>query len=47
MIQALHVVRGSNHAVGTLSRGESIRQDIDVVTARIIYRFGGPVVAKY
>jgi len=26
---------------------ESIRQDLDVVTARINYRFGGPVVAKY
>jgi outer membrane immunogenic protein len=32
---------------GTLSRGESIRQDIDMVTARINYRFGGPVVARY
>jgi outer membrane immunogenic protein len=29
------------------SRGESIRQDIDMVTARINYRFGGPIVAKY
>lgn len=26
---------------------DSIRQDIDVVTARINYRFGGPVVARY
>ncbi len=26
---------------------ENIRQDLDVVTARINYRFGGPVVAKY
>lgn len=25
----------------------NIRQDLDVVTARINYRFGGPVVAKY
>ena len=24
-----------------------IRQDVDIVTARINYRFGGPVVAKY
>jgi outer membrane immunogenic protein len=30
-----------------LSRGDSIRQDIDMVTARINYRFGGPIVAKY
>ena len=26
---------------------DNIRQDLDVVTARINYRFGGPVVAKY
>jgi outer membrane immunogenic protein len=26
---------------------DRIRQDLDVVTARINYRFGGPVVAKY
>jgi outer membrane immunogenic protein len=34
--------------VGT-SRGESIRQDIDMATARVNYTFnwGGPVVAKY
>ncbi len=32
---------------GTLSRTDSIRQDADLVTARINYRWGGPVVAKY
>lgn len=32
---------------GTFSRGESISQDIDVVTARVNYRFGGPIVARY
>jgi len=26
---------------------DNIRQDLDVVTARINYRFGGPVIAKY
>ena len=25
----------------------SIRQDVDMVTARINYRFGGPIVARY
>lgn len=30
-----------------VTRGERIRQDVDMVTARINYRFGGPVVAKY
>ena len=29
------------------SRTDSIRQDVDMVTARLNYRFGGPVVAKY
>jgi outer membrane immunogenic protein len=32
---------------GVFSRGDSIRQDVDMVTARINYRFGGPVVARY
>jgi outer membrane immunogenic protein len=30
-----------------LSRIENIRQDVDVVTARLSYKFGGPVVARY
>jgi outer membrane immunogenic protein len=29
------------------TRGDTIRQDVDMVTARINYRFGGPVVARY
>jgi outer membrane immunogenic protein len=29
------------------SRSDRIRQDVDMVTARINYRFGGPVVARY
>jgi outer membrane immunogenic protein len=33
--------------VGAFSRGDTIRQDVDMVTARINYRFGGPVVARY
>lgn len=33
--------------VGALDRIDRIRQDVDMVTARINYRFGGPVVAKY
>ena len=37
----------STIVLGALSRGETIRQDVDVVTARINYRFGGPVVARY
>ena len=32
---------------GAFSRADSIRQDIDIVTARISYKFGGPIIAKY
>ena len=30
-----------------LNHSERIRQDVDMVTARVNYRFGGPVVARY
>jgi outer membrane immunogenic protein len=33
--------------VGINTRIDSIRQDVDMVTARINYRWGGPVIAKY
>jgi outer membrane immunogenic protein len=33
--------------VGINSRNDSIRQDVDMVTARINYRWGGPVISKY
>ena len=32
---------------GAVFRTDTIRQDVDLVTARINYRFGGPVVARY
>jgi outer membrane immunogenic protein len=34
-------------AAGIFDGSDRIRQDVDMVTARINYRFGGPVVAKY
>lgn len=34
-------------AAGTLFGTDRIRQDVDLVTVRINYRWGGPVVAKY
>jgi outer membrane immunogenic protein len=34
-------------APGTLFATDRIRQDVDLVTARINYRWGGPVVARY
>jgi outer membrane immunogenic protein len=33
--------------VGTLAVTDRIRQDVDLVTVRVNYRFGGPVVARY
>jgi outer membrane immunogenic protein len=32
---------------GTFERIDRIGQDVDIITARINYRFGGPVIAKY
>jgi outer membrane immunogenic protein len=32
---------------GTLSRTDRIQQDVDLVTVRLNYRWGGPVIAKY
>ncbi len=37
---ALFVPALANHS-------EHIRQDVDMVTVRLNYRFGGPVIAKY
>jgi outer membrane immunogenic protein len=35
------------NAAGVVSTVDRVRQDVDMVTARINYRFGGPVVARY
>ena len=32
---------------GFAAGSDGIRQDVDVVTARINYKFGGPIIAKY
>jgi outer membrane immunogenic protein len=48
-----HLFMGSRNvslttpAFGILTRTDSIKQDVDMGTVRINYRFGGPVVAKY
>ena len=34
-------------APGAVFRTDRIGQDVDLVTARINYRFGGPLIAKY
>src|SRR5258708_16416503 len=33
--------------VGIATRSDSIRQDVDMATVRVNYRFGGPIVARY
>jgi outer membrane immunogenic protein len=38
---------GTAIAGGGFSRTDSINQDIDMVTVRVNYTFGGPVVARY
>jgi outer membrane immunogenic protein len=35
------------NVAGLATRTESIKQDADLVTVRVNYRFGGPVVARY
>jgi outer membrane immunogenic protein len=30
-----------------VTRSDNIRQDVDMGTVRVNYRFGGPLVAKY
>jgi outer membrane immunogenic protein len=32
---------------GVFSRTDSIKQDMDIFTVRVNYKFGGPVIAKY
>lgn len=39
--------RTSGPGAGSILRTDRISQDVDMVTARLNYRFGGPVVAKY
>jgi outer membrane immunogenic protein len=33
--------------IAALNHNESVHQDVDMITARINYHFGGPVVARY
>jgi outer membrane immunogenic protein len=36
-----------NFVGGGFSRSDNIRQDVDMATVRLNYRFGGPVIARY
>ncbi len=47
-----HLFMGSNSVTFPASaiavtRSDSIRQDVDMGTVRVSYRFGGPIIAKY
>jgi outer membrane immunogenic protein len=50
-----HLFMGSNNYnfttvapfAGFNTRNDNIRQDVDMVTVRVNWRFGGPVIAKY
>jgi outer membrane immunogenic protein len=47
-----HLFLGSRNntfvnSVGTLTRVDNIRQDVDMGTVRVNYRWGGPVISKY
>ena len=46
-----HLFMGTNNYAFTTSglatRNEDIKQDADLVTVRVNYRFGGPVIARY
>jgi outer membrane immunogenic protein len=47
-----HMFLGTNtldfvNAAGVFTREDRIRQDADLVTVRVNYRWGGPVIAKY
>jgi outer membrane immunogenic protein len=44
---ATFVTAGPLTAPGAFYSNERIRQDVDLVTVRVNYRWGGPVIAKY
>ena len=41
------VNNGVAFPAGTLAAQSRIRQDVDIITARVNYRFGGPVATQY
>jgi outer membrane immunogenic protein len=47
-----HLFMGTNSVTFPMSaiavtRSDYISQDVDMITVRLNYRFGGPIVAKY
>jgi outer membrane immunogenic protein len=45
--ETLTALTPSGLPIGALVRTDSIKQDIDMATVRLNYRWGGPVIAKY
>jgi len=41
------VTAGPLFVPGVLFSTDRIRQDVDLITVRVNYRWGGPVVARY
>jgi outer membrane immunogenic protein len=46
-VNALNTGLIAGFPAGTFSATDRIRQDVDLFTVRVNYRFGGPIVAKY
>jgi outer membrane immunogenic protein len=42
-----HLFMGNNDLIFVSTQGEHINENVDLFTARINYKFGGPVVARY
>jgi outer membrane immunogenic protein len=42
-----HLFMGNNDVVFASTQGEHINENVDIFTARVNYKFGGPVVARY
>jgi outer membrane immunogenic protein len=42
-----HLFMGNNDVIFVSGFGDHIKQDVDIFTARVDYKFGGPVVARY
>lgn len=47
MFMGNHSVNFISNTTQTIVRTDSIKQDVDMATVRVNYRWGGPVVAKY
>jgi outer membrane immunogenic protein len=42
-----HLFMGNNDVIFVSGTGDHIKENVDIFTARVNYKFGGPVVARY